>query len=342
MAEAPAAGLGHGTRNPSFREPFQLTALDVLTANINGDKGRRYTPRSDLKVILEHFFHEHQPDVILVQENLWSGNNIKSHLASIGGNYNAETTQFNQIKTTVLHRLTNSPKLERMDNNLHYEMVKRIEKGKIKLTYPTLLDRARIVSFVAKGPFPKEPEPHLIAISWHGPHFRPQSSKSAPAVNGRTGTEESDAKEYKKKLLRDLLEIVNYLNMEFYSKSVPVILGGDFNIDYKDVQGLIEEYELQSLEYPKPPSGQKLRQIDFFIVTSDVTLNRVYTIPYEMDPDGEIFGHVPVMARLTLTCTVRSSLRKQPPHIGRLLKAARCEAAVFAGYVRSTVRKVRN
>ena len=26
-----------------------------------------------------------------------------------------------------------------------------------------------------------------------------------------------------------------------------------------------------------------------------------------------------------------SSLRKQPPHVGRLSKAARCEAAVFAG-----------
>ena len=305
MAEAPAAGLGHGTRNPSFREPFQLTALDVLTANI----GPRRTPRSDLKVILEHFFHEHQPDVILVQENLWRRDNIKSQLpSSIGDNYAAKSTQLKQMTTTVLHRLTNSPKLEAMDNNLHEEMVTRIKKRKIELTYPTLLDRARIVSFVAKGPFPKEPEPHLIAISWHGPYVRPQSSKSAPAVNGKTGTEESDAKECKKELLRDLLKIVNYLNMEFYSKSVPVILGGDFNIDYKDVQGLIEANELQSLEYPKPPSRQTLRQIDFFIVTSDVTVNRVYTIPYEMDPDGKIFGHVPVMARLTLTCTVPSTV----------------------------------
>ena len=112
MAEASAADLEVGVRNLSLSdgenaEPFQLT-LDVLTANIKGDKTP--TPRDRQKVILEHFFHEHQPDVILVQENLWPGDNIKSHLASIGGNYDAENIQ--RKYETVLYRFTNSPKLE--------------------------------------------------------------------------------------------------------------------------------------------------------------------------------------------------------------------------------------
>ena len=232
MAEAPAAVEGL-MRDLSLSdgvkvEPFQLT-LHVLTANIKGDK-KANTPRDHQKDILEHFFYEHQPDVILVQENLWPEGNIKSHLASIGSNYAAESSQSDQV-TTVLHRLSDDPKLE-TNGNLHDEVLNSVIYE--EELNEALLDRARIVSFVAKGPFSRPPEPHLIAISWHGPHLRPQFSESSPPAKGRTGTEESDAKEYKKKLLRDLLEIVNYLNMEFYSKSVPVILGGDFNIDYKD------------------------------------------------------------------------------------------------------------
>lgn len=306
MAEAPAAVEGL-MRDLSFSdgvkvEPFQLT-LHVLTANIKGDK-KANTPRDHQKDILEHFFHEHQPDVILVQENLWPEDNIKSHLASIGGNYAAVSSQSDQV-TTVLHRLTDDPKLE-TNGNLHYEVLNSViyEEELDK----ALLDRARIVSFVAKGPFSRPPEPHLIAISWHGPTLRPEFSLSSPDAKGKTGTDtkSDDAKTYKKNLLSDLLKIVNYLNSgKFYKERVPVILGGDFNIDYKYVQDLIKTYGLQLLEYPKPPSRlHRVGQIDYFIVTSDVTVNRVYTIPYEMDPNGDIFGHVPVMARLTLTVPI--------------------------------------
>ena len=323
MAKAPAAGLEDGVGNLSLSDgvevkPFQLT-LDVLTANIKGDKKRTITDRQ--KFILECFFSEHQPDVILVQENLWPGNNIRLHLASIGGNYDAENIP--KKCETVLHRFTNSPKLEAKGNNLHEVLVNAYAEKKFVLTHNVedLLARVRVVSFIAKGPFAETPEPHLIAISWHGPnkrrgHVRSQSStgtesrSSSSGIQRRSSTGESDVREYKKQVFCDLLTIVKYLNESLYSKHVPVILGGDFNIDCRYVQNLISLNELQLIKYPMPPSREQLQLLDFFIVSREVSLNGAYAIPYEMDPDGRIFGHVPVLARFGLTLHLPFKLTK--------------------------------
>ena len=324
MAEASAADLEVGVRNLSVSdgenaEPFQLT-LDVLTANIKGDKTP--TPRDRQKDILEHFFHEHQPDVILVQENLWPGDNIKSHLASIGGNYDAENIP--KKYETVLHRFTNFPKLEAKGNNLHQELENACRENKLVLNHGLkgLLERARIVSFAAKGPFAHTPEPHLIAISWHGPtkcppRFRSRSStmgerkSSGTQRHSRSSTGETDVTRYKKEVFCDLLETVTYLNSRLYSKRrVPVILGGDFNMDYGDVQEIIRIRGLLTKRYTMLPSRENLGLLDFFIVSTEVSLNGVYAIPYEMDPGDKIFHHAPVLARLTLSLTVPKVRKK--------------------------------
>ena len=154
-----------------------------------------------------------------------------------------------------------------------------------------LLERARIVSFAAKGPFAHTPEPHLIAISWLGPtkrrgHVRSRSStgterRSSSTRIRRRSTGETDATKYKKEVFCDLLETVTYLNSRLSSKRrVPVILGGDFNMDYGDVQEIIRIRGLLTERYTMLPSRENLGLLDFFIVSTEVSLNGVYAIPY--------------------------------------------------------------
>ena len=248
--------------------------LDVLTANITGDAGNVTVEKE--RNILDYFFHENQPDLILIQESLWKTDNITANLTSMSGNYEMMVSKDDPPgkRETILWRVTNSPKLTPKSfysKDLNY----------------LVLGRAKVVTFTANRRSPGTNEPDLIVISWHGPNKRPDRINSDD--------------EYKKEIFKELLQLVQHLNNNQYNHRVPVILGGDFNIDYKDVQDLIGEYGLQSLEYPKPQTrlSSRHRQVDFFIVTSDVTLDEVYAIPYEMDPDGETMNHVPVLARLT-------------------------------------------
>ena len=270
-------------------EDQSLLTLDVLTANIKGDVGDATVEKQ--KNILDYFFHEHQPDLILIQESLWTASNIKNNLTSIRASY--ETTEIGAGKReTVLFRVTNSSKLSFEMNCLFNP---ELESKKLSDYYQTIRDRATISSFTAKGRASGTPKTDLFTISWHGQNKCPTPSRSS-----------LDTPTYKINVLRELLGVVRRLNYDSKGHRVPVILGGDFNIDYNNelVKGLISERGLQSIAPPMPPFRQGNRLLDFFIVTSDVTVDGVYAIPYELDPDGNVFNHVPVLARLTLPLTV--------------------------------------
>ena len=270
-------------------EDQSLLTLDVLTANIKGDVGHATVEKQ--KNILDYFFHEHQPDLILIQESLWTASNIKKNLTSIRASYET-TSRIEEAgkRETVLFRVTNSPKLS-FEGNWFFNP--ELEPKELSDYYQAIRERATISSFTAKGRASGTPKTDLFTISWHGQNKCPTPSRSS-----------LDTPTYKINVLRELLEVVHRLNYDSKGHRVPVILGGDFNIDYKLVEGLIWEKWLQSIAPPMPPFRQGNRLLDFFIVTSDVTVDGVYAIPYELDSDGNEFNHVPVLARLTLPLTV--------------------------------------
>lgn len=141
----------------------------------------------------------------------------------------------------------------------------------------TPLGRMFISEIKTKG----VPTTHFLCVSWHGSH---NSRKKAELLE-----------EFK-----NLLVFMNEIGQQY---DLPLIIGGDFNLQYKDIPEDFKNPGSGLIAYMYDPlERRRSRLIDFYIRSPTLPLSKIAAVDLKKVDNGEdaqkIFDHDPVEATL--------------------------------------------
>lgn len=125
------------------------------------------------------------------------------------------------------------------------------------------------------------PTTHFLCVSWHGSH---NSRKKAD-------------------LLEEFKNLLVFMEAIEDHYDLPLLIGGDFNLQYKDIPEKFKNSGSGLIAYMYDPlKRRRSRLIDFYIGSSTLPLSKIAPVDLEKVDKGEdaqkIFDHDPVEATL--------------------------------------------
>ena len=261
MASKPALAVNGSTDD----RPIML----LMIANVGGPSDGRGTASRRKKAIAE-LLQEHQPNVVLFQEVPWKGIGRSSTWKGI--EIPEKYEYLGHTEASILFDKNDLIITKQNEREMRSLLDEMLRTTKLPAGF-TPLGRMCVVIVETKG----VPRAKFLCVSWHG---------------------------FRKKKNEDLLDEFKHMQIFVIAlgkkQDLPFIIGGDFNISYKEATKAIM-HPLVIYNY-QPLKRREGKMIDFFIGSDSLKLDDVKPIDWESLQDGEnnnrILDHDAVVAKL--------------------------------------------
>ena len=246
----------------------------IMIMNANGD-GKADKRREGLKDIINNV----KPKLVLFQEFVWRGisgkiwekQSLPTHYQYFG---NTEASLLYDARDIIAQELSST------DLRKILEELQRTSNNRLKTPFPTDFDPlprtcASLVMTIGV------PFWEIICVSWHGPY---------------TGHSLDQRKTY----FQYLLEFLRKVQIRFKR---PLLLAGDFNIDFACIEPLIKN-PFKSHSY----SASRRRESavkDYFLTTEDLDLSKIQFV--DIGEHQVSFDHDPVKACLKVVSVPKTA-----------------------------------
>lgn len=267
--------MGRKTKTIYLREPgVSPDPISLVVWNVGGPSAGKGTA-SKRKRVITGLLESKQPSLVLVQEFSWI--KIKRHNTWKDAHI---TDRYEYIRHKEAGILYDKNKLEVInlteETEIRTKLDEMIRKKKLPQGF-TPLGRMVISEIKTKA----GPKTHFLCVSWHGSH---NSRKKAD-------------------LLEEFKNLLVFMEAIEDHYDLPLLIGGDFNLQYKDIPEKFKNSGSGLIAYMYDPlKRRRSRLIDFYIGSSTLPLSKIAPVDLEKVDKGEdaqkIFDHDPVEATL--------------------------------------------
>lgn len=266
-------GKKKNTKHHKESDVWQVV-LSLLLWNVGGPSAGKGTASKRKRAIIGHL-ESKQPTIFLVQEFLWRY--IENHRTWKGVSITDRYKYIGHKEAGILYDINElDAKNLTTDTKIRNILEEMLEKNELPPGF-TPLGRMCISEIKTKG----VPMTHFLCVSWHGSH---NSRKKADLLE-----------EFK-----NLLVFVKEIGEQY---DLPLIIGGDFNLKFEDIPAKFKTPGISLIaKMYDPLERRRDRLIDFYIVSSTLSLSNIASVDLEKVDNGEdaqkIFDHDPVEATL--------------------------------------------